>query len=63
MKMETHNPEDFDMRFRFAKQTIRFWQESRQRDEQESTCVDEDHTNVRSQDDRSKRPALDHDSD
>ena len=55
MKPDAYNDGDFDMRFRFAEQTIRFWRTSRETDEQESSlCMHEDSP----QDNRSERPSL-----
>ncbi len=40
MKKDEFDIEDFNMRWRFCKQTIRFWQKSKQKDERESLRVE-----------------------
>ena len=58
MKKSEYNDGDRNMRRRFCEQIIRFWQKSKQKDEGDSLCVEEDRRNVRPQDDRSEQPAL-----
>ena len=40
MKKGEYTDGDFNMRWRFCKQTIRFWQKSKQKDERESLHVE-----------------------
>lgn len=40
MKKGEYTDGDFNMRWRFCKQTIRFWQKSKQKDERESLRVE-----------------------
>ncbi len=58
MQKSEYNDGDRNMRWRFCEQIIRFWQKSKQKDEGDSLCVEEDPRNVRPQDDRSEQPAL-----
>jgi len=47
MKKCKYTDDDFNMRWRFCKQTIRFWQKSKQKDKRESLCVEKARKNVR----------------
>ena len=40
MKKGEYTDGDFNMRWRFCKQSIRFWQKSKQKDERESLRVE-----------------------
>lgn len=46
---------DFNMRWRFYQQTVRFWQMSKQKGECNSQSVEEARRNVQFQDDGSER--------
>lgn len=46
---------DFNMRWRFYQQTVRFWEMSKQTDERNSQSVEEARRNVQLQDDGSER--------
>ena len=56
MKKDQHTDCDFEMRQRFAEQTTRFWQTSKQKNVRDTLCREDTRTDVRLQDDRYKRP-------
>jgi hypothetical protein len=56
MKKDQHTDCDFEMRQRFAEQTTRFWQASKQKNVGDTLCTEDTRTDVLLQDDPYKRP-------
>ncbi len=56
MKEHKYTDHDCDMRLRFAEQTTRFWQETKQKEEGDLPGLEKAHKDGQLQDDRSKQP-------
>lgn len=57
MKKDEHTDSDFNMRRNFAEQTIRFWKNSKQEHQYDSSPQEESPGNAQPQDNQTEQPA------